>query len=698
MIKIFSKLDETEKLEFTRLNNQRFLPYLRLCLLFFFLESLAQSVYVFMTAEQVALLNVFNIHTAHNLFLLALTFIPYIKNYSNYLAAFAVISSVYIYGFLQTALGIPFEYYWIAFFIPILFTPLIPSFLVAFGTAWLSLWLIFEFAKVADLPNISNAEVVQILLYYGAIVVVMCYLVLTYRVNSFLMEKELEAARIKADAASEAKSKFLATMSHEVRTPLNGILGIVEIMKDTNLSEIQQDYMETVKYSGEALLAILNDILDFSKIEAGKFQFEYIDFNIDRLAHSVVMLMRSRAEEKGLKLSYEIDPDIPKFLNSDPTRLRQVLLNFIGNAIKFTDRGSVTLLIRHITFKKDNEKYIRFEVKDTGIGLSEEARSGLFQEFVQADSSISRKYGGTGLGLAISKNITELMGGKIGVRSSEGEGSTFWFRVPYKSATKPDIDLQDEKQIKHDVAPGHILVVEDNHINQKIILGFLERFQHRVTIAQNGQDALDILNDPKNTFDVVLMDMQMPVMDGLEATKKIRALANNNKDIPIVTLSANILQEDKETCLDVGMNAFLSKPIDPNELFTTVRHFIEQGRNGASQAHTLPKAYNNLKQIETVMGRDYLNTFINDGLTEIETLINNFSNDINAEEQKVCAHNLKNFANLFGLDDIETFSRNLEISLQENDEKQSQYLMSRLTVMYDKSAVAQNIQSHYFGR
>lgn len=695
MIKLATPLEDEEKQEFQRFNHDRFLPYLRICLALFLLESLIQSIYIYFTAEEFNLFNFYNIYTAHFVILLLLTFAPIIKKYSNILASFSIVSTTFLYGALQNALEIPFEYFWISFFIPLFFIPLIPSFKIAFATVWLSLWLTHNFAAASSLYDNSSVWVISTILYFGIIVIVISYLIYNYRINSFLLNKELAEAKLKADAASEAKSKFLATMSHEVRTPLNGILGIVEIMKDAELSEVQKDYVETIKYSGEALLAILNDILDYSKIEAGKFQFEYVDFSIERLTNSVTMLMRSRAEEKGLKIKYQIDPDLPLFLNSDPTRLRQILLNLIGNAIKFTEKGSIEINAKKVRVRGNSNMFLRFEVKDTGIGLSEEEIENLFQEFSQADSSISRKYGGTGLGLAISKNIAEMMGGSIGVESQKGEGSTFWFRVPVNEAGETS-DENSAENITTDTTPANILVVEDHHINQQILVAFLEKFQHRITIANNGQEAIDIIKAAKEPFDIILMDMQMPVMDGLSATKLIRKL-KACKETPIIALSANILKEDTDKCLQAGMNDFLAKPIDPTSLFKAIRSYTGNGNiKPAHQNKQLPKAYENLKNIEKIMGTQYLKDFIHDSLAEMDNLIESLKNSEDTQTIETAAHNLKHFSGMLGLEDIMAYSKNLEVSIKENDHDQSAYCIEKIVKSYDRHAINQEITAHYF--
>jgi CheY-like chemotaxis protein/HPt (histidine-containing phosphotransfer) domain-containing protein len=364
---------------------------------------------------------------------------------------------------------------------------------------------------------------------------------------------------------------------------MNGVLGMAHLLLGTNLDPQQQRYVTTVRDSGQALLTILNDILDFSKMEAGKLELSDEDFSLPSLVGNVTSLLAFRAQEKGLDLDSAIDPAIPPALRADPGRLRQVLLNLVGNAIKFTDKGQVRVDVQH-EGQAEGRVRLRFEVSDTGAGIPAEAQGRLFQEFSQVDQRATRKAGGTGLGLAISKRIVTTMGGVIGVRSAPGHGSTFWFRVSLPPALGEV--KTDAAPVETAVRPLEILVAEDNLVNQQVALGLLQRRGHHVDIVGNGRLAVDAVRG--HHYDVVLMDVHMPEMNGIEATREIRRLEGANGRVPIIALSASAMRDETEQCLEAGMIGHLPKPIDPVALAATLARLA--GTAGVTAASAPPAA------------------------------------------------------------------------------------------------------------
>ncbi|MCF8228910.1 MAG: response regulator [Bacteroidales bacterium] len=382
--------------------------------------------------------------------------------------------------------------------------------------------------------------------------------------------EELKTAKEEAERNSFLKSLFLATMSHEIRTPMNGIIGVLDLLRRGGLNKEQEELINIIDISGHNLLSIINDILDFSKIEAGQVQLENTKFNIYRIIDEIVKLLKIKADERENNLLTEIDSSVPRYLQGDPLRLKQIIINLTNNALKFTKQGKVKIRV-YLVSEFENKQKLRFEVIDNGIGISEEGQKKLFKSYSQIGESTQRQYGGTGLGLVISKNLVELMDGEIGVESEEGKGSTFWCTAVFgqsqdeeEGSKEATLNQDDEKDIKdHKLS---ILLVEDNKINQKVALASLRPYGHEVETAENGKKAIQMFAEKK--YDLIIMDLQMPVMDGYAATKEIRKLEkeSNLPATKIVALTANAFGDEKEKCLKLGMDDFITKPFKVQDL------------------------------------------------------------------------------------------------------------------------------------
>jgi PAS domain S-box-containing protein len=499
--------------------------------------------------------------------------------------------------------------------------------------------------------------------------------------NGFILDcRDITQRKLDAEELvrlQKAKEQFLANISHEIRTPINGIAGMANLLSQTPSREERETYLNAIKHSAENLKVIINDLLDHAAIESGKLRFEKIAFNLKDLVPSLISTFTYQAREKKIALDYTIDEKLNKILLGDPVRLNQILINLISNAVKFTHNGSI-----HITCTLDKAQrgtcWVRIEIKDTGVGVPSEKLNTIFESFSQADASVTRKYGGSGLGLTIVKQLVELQNGRITVHSKELEGSTFIVLIPYPVGKRKNMTMassvQESKLEVHKAKQLHVLLVEDNDINRLYAKSILKNWHCTTDTAENGLEAIEWIKNYR--YDVVLMDVQMPVMDGYETTKAIRMMQPPQSNVPILALTANATKPDVEKCLAAGMNDYLPKPFTPEDLyrklFEDLRIIPHVKEEEKASAKTKKKKSFDLNYLRTVSdnNEEFIREMVQTFVSTIPEVLNDMSEAlINKDWDRVArlAHKIKPTFTLMGLDEL----KSTIVFIETNADKQS---------------------------
>ncbi|WP_130734525.1 ATP-binding protein [Flavobacterium sp. J27] len=521
---------------------------------------------------------------------------------------------------------------------------------------------LFQFKNNVDLTRWIQTNFIKIENIEGKIekIILVCQDV-TNRIQG---QKDLENAKNVSDYLNKQKDQFIATVSHEIRTPINAILGFTDVLIEIEENNSKMDFLNSIKVASLGLLHIINDILDISKIEAGMLQIDETPFQLREIVSNVFTTLKLKASEKNLKFLYSIDSDVENDLLGDKNRLNQILINIVGNAVKFTEKGKVELRISLLK-KEKNLSYLEFAVSDTGIGINEKKIEAIFDRFSQAEVSTARKFEGTGLGLSISKELIEMQNGTIEVVSEENKGTTFTFIIPYKiSDEKTNLLNTTTKTAITEAISKHILLCEDNELNQKLITTIFEKTNHTLTIANNGLEALDLLKE--KSYDIILMDLQMPLMDGYETTAMIRKELKLNT--PIIALTANSLIYEKERCINIGMNDYLSKPFSKKELFELLSIYFYQDKKD--------------KKKNPLISLNSLKEYIGNDTEQLQILIQSFEEQLNNFEislQKATikkdydsirksAHKIKTSFGMFSIyaKELETIENTSDLDFESN--------------------------------